>query len=100
MMKLLGKHSLRDNSTFGKSLEIKYEQDGSLNISFNRLLAKLELKNDSYRTYARQKYTNHGMNKNIKSEEVKKPTQPQIRKDCLNNYDVYMKYYKNRYAKK
>ncbi|KMZ94900.1 hypothetical protein PVMG_05511 [Plasmodium vivax Mauritania I] len=77
-----------------------YGQDGSLNISFNRLLAKHELKKDSYKTYARQKYANYGMNNNIKSEEVNKRSQSQIRKDCLNNYDAYMKGYKNRYSKK
>ncbi|KMZ76579.1 hypothetical protein PVIIG_06539, partial [Plasmodium vivax India VII] len=85
---------------FRKSLEVKYGQDVSLNINFNRLLAKHELKKDSYKTYARQKYANYGITKNIKSEEVKNPTQSQIRKDCLNNYDAYMKGYKNRYAKK
>ncbi|KMZ76688.1 hypothetical protein PVIIG_05728 [Plasmodium vivax India VII] len=77
-----------------------YGQDGSLNISFNRLLAKHELTNDSYKTYARQKYANYGMNKNIKSEEVKKPTPSHIRGDCLNNFDAYMKDYKKRYSKK
>ncbi|VUZ99844.1 Plasmodium exported protein, unknown function [Plasmodium vivax] len=122
-MKLLVKYSFRDNvkfvvllkyftyiflvwnsncdmSTFGKSLEMKYKQDGSLNTCYNRLLAKHELKKDSYKTYASQKYANYGMNKNIKSEEVKTPIQSQIRKDCLNNYAVYMNDYKNRYAKK
>ncbi|KMZ89632.1 hypothetical protein PVMG_06135 [Plasmodium vivax Mauritania I] len=122
-MELLGKNRLRENvkyvvllkyftyifliwnlncdqSTFGKSLEMKYEQVRSLNISFNRLLAKHELKKDSYKTYSSQKYANYGTNKNIKSEEVKIPIQSQIRKDCLNNYDVYMKDYKNRYGKK
>ncbi|KMZ95121.1 hypothetical protein PVMG_05950 [Plasmodium vivax Mauritania I] len=79
---------------------MKYEQVRSLNISFNRLLAKHELKKDSYKTYSSQKYANYGTNKNIKSEEVKIPIQSQIRKDCLNNYDVYMKDYKNRYGKK
>ncbi|KMZ77124.1 hypothetical protein PVIIG_06546 [Plasmodium vivax India VII] len=89
-----------DKSTFGKSLELKYEQDGSLNKSFNRLLAKHEPVNDSYKTYARQGYANYGTNKNIKSEEIKKPTKSRIRKDCLNNFDAYMQDYKYRYAKK
>ncbi|KMZ86063.1 hypothetical protein PVBG_05462 [Plasmodium vivax Brazil I] len=79
---------------------MKYKQDGSLNISFNRLLAKHELKNDSYRTYTRQKYGNYGMNKNIKGETEKKSTYSQIRGGGLNKFDAYMKDYKNRYAKK
>ncbi|KMZ83351.1 hypothetical protein PVBG_05747 [Plasmodium vivax Brazil I] len=77
-----------------------YGQGASLNISFNRLLAKHEIINDSYKTYARQKYTNHGMSRNIKGDVEKKPAHSLIRGDCLNHFDAYMKDYKNRYAKK
>ncbi|KMZ94942.1 hypothetical protein PVMG_06113 [Plasmodium vivax Mauritania I] len=79
---------------------MKYERDGSWNISFNRLLAKHELINDSYKTYAGQKYANYGTNKNIRSEAEKKSTHSQIRGDGINNFYAYMKDYKNRYAKK
>ncbi|KMZ94057.1 hypothetical protein PVMG_02283 [Plasmodium vivax Mauritania I] len=79
---------------------MKYEHDRSSHIIFKRLLAKHDLKHDSYKTYSRKKYANYGMNKNIKSGEEKKLTYSQIRGGCLYNFDTYMKDYKNRYAKK
>ncbi|KMZ82379.1 hypothetical protein PVIIG_06293 [Plasmodium vivax India VII] len=77
-----------------------YGQDGSVNTRYNRLLAKHELKKDSYKSYARQKDPNYGMNKNLKCEAEKKSTYSQISGGGINNFYAYMKDYKNRYAKK
>ncbi|KMZ76619.1 hypothetical protein PVIIG_05463 [Plasmodium vivax India VII] len=79
---------------------MKYGQDVSLDISFNRLLSKHELINDSYKTHSRHKHANYGMNKNIKSEAEKKSTYSQISGGGLNKFDAYMKDYKYRYSKK
>ncbi|CAG9474528.1 unnamed protein product [Plasmodium vivax] len=88
------------NSSIGKFLEINYEGDGLLNITCSRLLAKHVLKNDSYKTQSRQKYTSNGINRNIINDAENKSTYSQIKKSYLNYLDLYRKDYKNRYSKK
>ncbi|CAG9475204.1 unnamed protein product [Plasmodium vivax] len=87
-------------SSIGKSLEMKYVQDELLNIRCSRLLAKYELKNDSYNTLSKQKHSSNRINKNIINEAENKSTYSKIKKSDVNYLDLYRKDYKNRYSKK
>ncbi|KMZ76802.1 hypothetical protein PVIIG_06580, partial [Plasmodium vivax India VII] len=86
--------------SIGKSLEIKYEHDRLLNIRCSRLLAKHVLKNDSYKTQSRPKYSSSVINKNIINEAENKSKYSQIKKTDVNYLDLYRKDYKYRYSKK
>ncbi|CAG9485547.1 unnamed protein product [Plasmodium vivax] len=82
------------------AVQIKFKLGRASNISFNRLLAKHELKNDLYKTNIRQNYADYGMNKNIKNGTEKKSTYSQVKGDSLNQLDAYKKGYKHRHSKK
>ncbi|KMZ91869.1 hypothetical protein PVMG_04428 [Plasmodium vivax Mauritania I] len=79
---------------------MKFKQGRTLNICFNRLLAKHELKNNLYKTNVGQNYEDYGMNKNIKNGAEKKSTYSQVKGDKLNKLDAYKKGYKHRHSKK
>ncbi|KMZ85854.1 hypothetical protein PVBG_03319 [Plasmodium vivax Brazil I] len=79
---------------------MKFKLDRNLTISFNRLLAKHELKSDLYKTHVRQNYTDYGMNKNIKNGAEKKSTYSQVKGKSLNKLDAYKQGYKHRYSRK
>ncbi|VUZ99847.1 Plasmodium exported protein, unknown function [Plasmodium vivax] len=81
-------------------VEMKFKLGRTLNIRFNRLLAKHELKNDLYKTHVRHNYADYGMNKNMKNEAEKKSTYSQVKGKSLNKLDAYKQGYKRRYSKK
>ncbi|KMZ87589.1 hypothetical protein PVBG_06362 [Plasmodium vivax Brazil I] len=82
------------------AVEMKFNLDRALNIRFNRLLEKLEQKNNLYKTHVRQNYADYGMNKNIKNEAERKSTYSQVKGKSLNKLDSYKQGYKHRYSKK
>ncbi|VUZ99908.1 Plasmodium exported protein, unknown function [Plasmodium vivax] len=89
-----------DVRSLNKSFEKIYNHDRSLNVYFNRLLAKHELKNDLYKTQVKQKYSTYGLNKNIKNDVQDKSSYRDLKKNPSNYLEDYMKNYKYRYSKK
>ncbi|KMZ77305.1 hypothetical protein PVIIG_06500, partial [Plasmodium vivax India VII] len=79
---------------------IRYEEDGLLNIRYNRLLAKHELKKNLYKTEIKQKHFTNGMNEITKNEGGNISPYSYLKKDGLTELDAYKKSYKNRQSKK
>ncbi|KMZ76695.1 hypothetical protein PVIIG_05307 [Plasmodium vivax India VII] len=91
---------IKDVCTLEISLNINYEEDGILNIRYNRLMAKHELKKDLYKTGINKKHFTNGMNKITKNEVGNISPYSYLKKDGLTELDAYKKSYKNRQSKK
>ncbi|SCA83684.1 Plasmodium exported protein, unknown function [Plasmodium vivax] len=83
-----------------KSLEKKYKSDISLNMNFNRLLAKHDRQREL--KYSRQgaQLANDIINKNTRNVLKDTPSYVQLSKKGKTGLDVYMNEYKRRYRKK
>ncbi|KMZ82407.1 hypothetical protein PVIIG_06004 [Plasmodium vivax India VII] len=122
-MELLGYYSIKNNVNFvvllkfftyllliwnqnndvghlDKSLEKKYKSDISLDMNFNRLLAKHDVQREL--KYSRQgaNFSNVAMNKNTKNVLKDTSSYGQLSKKGKTGLDVYMNDYKRRYRKK
>ncbi|KMZ93245.1 hypothetical protein PVMG_06145 [Plasmodium vivax Mauritania I] len=89
-----------DMGTFSKSLENKYEHDKILNISFYRLLARHEQHRELRDTGFKDKLPDRSLHKNKRNVSDHIPTYSEVRSKASNNFDLYMKNYKERYMKK
>ncbi|VUZ95047.1 Plasmodium exported protein, unknown function [Plasmodium vivax] len=83
-----------------KSLEKKYKSDISLDMNFNRLLAKHDRQREL--KYSRQgaQLANDIINKNTRNVLKDTPSYVQLSKKGKTGLDVYMNEYKRRYRKK
>ncbi|SCA81701.1 Plasmodium exported protein, unknown function, partial [Plasmodium vivax] len=85
---------------FSKSLEHKYEQDKIFSICFYRLLAKHEQQRELRDNRFRDKLPDNSPHKNRRKMSDNIPTYSEVRSKASNNFDIYMKGYKDRYIKK
>ncbi|SCA60823.1 Plasmodium exported protein, unknown function [Plasmodium vivax] len=86
--------------TFSKSLENKYKNNKILNVKFCRLLARYEQKRELRDTRFKDKLPDRDLHKNKRNVSDHIPTYSEVRSKASNNFDVYMKGYKDRYMKK
>ncbi|SCA81742.1 Protein of unknown function, putative, partial [Plasmodium vivax] len=85
---------------FSKSLENKHEHENTLNISICRLLARYEQKNELIDTRFKDNLPDRNLHKNRRNVSEHIPTYSSVRSKASNNFDLYMKNYKNRYMRK
>ncbi|KNA01760.1 hypothetical protein PVNG_05612 [Plasmodium vivax North Korean] len=85
---------------FRKSLENIYKNDKTLDIKFNRLLAKHILQRELEHTRLRENFPNKRLYKNERTVSDDLFTYSRVKRKSLNNIDIYMKNYKDRYMKK
>ncbi|KMZ77272.1 hypothetical protein PVIIG_06551 [Plasmodium vivax India VII] len=99
-MELLGYYRIKNNGNLDKSLEMNYKSDISLDMNFNRLLAKHDIQREL--KYSRQgtNLSNDVMNKNTKNVLKDTSSYGQLSKKGKTGLDVYMNEYKHRYRKK
>ncbi|SCA83691.1 Plasmodium exported protein, unknown function [Plasmodium vivax] len=81
-------------------LKNMHKNDKALNISYNRLLAKYEVKKDTYQAGIKKQYTGKGMYNNAKNNIEGIGPYSHLKKDGLSDLDAYKKSYKKRYSKK
>ncbi|KNA00904.1 hypothetical protein PVNG_05831 [Plasmodium vivax North Korean] len=93
-------HTCKDLRNFPKSLENKHEHDNILNISICRLLARYEQKNELIDSRFKDNLPDRNPHKNRRNVSEHIPTYSSVRSKASNNFDLYMKNYKNRYRKK
>ncbi|SCA83382.1 Plasmodium exported protein, unknown function [Plasmodium vivax] len=84
----------------GKNLEMLNQQEGLLNKSNNRLLAKNETQRDLKYPQLRNKLSDDVNNMNLKYRNNNITTYDKLNKKKLSDLDAYKKGYKNRYYKK
>ncbi|SCA82198.1 Protein of unknown function, putative, partial [Plasmodium vivax] len=85
---------------YSKSLENKHEQYNIENIILCRLLAKHEQKRELRDTSFRDKLPDRSLHKNRRNVSDHTPTYSEVRSKASNNFDIYLKGYKDRYIKK
>ncbi|SCA82192.1 Protein of unknown function, putative, partial [Plasmodium vivax] len=83
-----------------KSLENKYKSDVSLDMNFNRLLAKHDIQRELKYSRERENFSNDFKNKNTKNVLKDTSSYGQLRKKGKTGLDAYMNNYKHRYRKK
>ncbi|CAI7718657.1 Plasmodium exported protein, unknown function [Plasmodium vivax] len=88
------------DDAFPKSLENKIKSEKSLNIDYNRLLARHELQRESEYRNMREKLSDGRTYRKEINFPGNKSTYAHVKKKGSNNIDIYMKNYKKRYAKK
>ncbi|KNA02011.1 hypothetical protein PVNG_04434 [Plasmodium vivax North Korean] len=81
-------------------MDNQYNHRQMLNIIFNRLLAKQELKKDLYKTKLGRKNSNYGMKKYMKNAEEDISAYLQTKTISSNELERYKKRYNHRYSKK
>ncbi|KMZ89332.1 hypothetical protein PVBG_03682 [Plasmodium vivax Brazil I] len=81
-------------------MDNQYNHRQMLNIIFNRLLAKQELKKDLYKTKLGRKNSNYGMNKYMNNAEEDLSAYLQTKTISSNELERYKKRYNHRYSKK
>ncbi|KNA00882.1 hypothetical protein PVNG_06132 [Plasmodium vivax North Korean] len=79
---------------------MKFKQDISSTIIFNRSLAKHDIRNEFKQGQFKEKYSDYGINKSIKNRDKFISTYEDINEKNINVLDTYMKDYKQRYSKK
>ncbi|KMZ83202.1 hypothetical protein PVBG_06317 [Plasmodium vivax Brazil I] len=79
---------------------MKFKQDISSTIRFNRSLARHDVRNELKQGKFKEKYSDYGINKNIKDGDKFISTYEDINEKNINVLDTYMKDYKKRYSKK
>ncbi|KMZ96486.1 hypothetical protein PVNG_05839 [Plasmodium vivax North Korean] len=89
----------RDMYVFGYELVNLYRHKNS-NTVFTRLLAKHELPREFKSRKFRDKLSDYGMDRRRKIITEDISSYSQLKKKGLNDFDLYMKNYKHRYAKK
>ncbi|VUZ99939.1 Plasmodium exported protein, unknown function [Plasmodium vivax] len=99
-MELLGYYRIKNNGHLGKSLENKYKSDVSLDMNFNRLLAKHDIQRELKYSRERENFSNDFKNKNTKNVLKDTSSYGQLRKKGKTGLDAYMNNYKHRYRKK
>ncbi|CAI7724125.1 Plasmodium exported protein, unknown function [Plasmodium vivax] len=99
-MELLGYYRIKNNGHLDISLEKKYRSDISLDLNFNRLLAKHDLKRELKYSRQGEKLSNDTMYKNTKNVFKDTSSYGQLSKKGKTGLDAYMNDYKRRYRKK
>ncbi|KMZ92848.1 hypothetical protein PVMG_01434 [Plasmodium vivax Mauritania I] len=79
---------------------MKFKQDISSTIRFNRSLAKHDVRNGLIQGQFKEKYSDYEINENIKNGDKFISTYEDINEKNINILDTYMKAYKERYSKK
>ncbi|VUZ99542.1 Plasmodium exported protein, unknown function [Plasmodium vivax] len=86
--------------SFFKSLENKYKNDKILNVRFCRLLARHEQHKELKDTRFSDKLPDRSLHNNKRNVSDHIPIYSEVRSKASNNFDIYMKGYKDRYMKK
>ncbi|KNA00883.1 hypothetical protein PVNG_06133 [Plasmodium vivax North Korean] len=89
-----------DVGTFSKSIENINEHHKIWNTNCSRLLARHEQQRELKDTPFRHNLPDRNLPKNIRNVSDHIPTYSEVRRKASNNFDVYMKNYKDRYMKK
>ncbi|SCA83591.1 Plasmodium exported protein, unknown function, partial [Plasmodium vivax] len=85
---------------FGKSLENIYKQDKILDIKFNRLLAKHDIKRELEYTRLREKLPDISSYKSERNVYDNVSAYSGVKGKVSNHIDIYMKNYQKRYMRK
>ncbi|VUZ99885.1 Plasmodium exported protein, unknown function [Plasmodium vivax] len=96
----LSSYNIVKSNPFCKSLENIYKNDKTLDIKFNRLLAKHELRRELEHTRLREKFPKSRLYTNEKTVSDDLFTYSRVKRKASNNIDTYMRNYKDRYMKK
>ncbi|VUZ95651.1 Plasmodium exported protein, unknown function [Plasmodium vivax] len=99
-MELLCSYKKMDKVPFDKSLENIYKQDNILDIKFNRLLAKHDIKRELEYTRLREKLPDISSYKSERDVYGNQSAYSGVKSKAPNNIDIYMKNYKKRYMRK
>ncbi|SCA81914.1 Plasmodium exported protein, unknown function, partial [Plasmodium vivax] len=86
--------------TFSKSIENINKHHKISNTNFFRLLAKYEQHRELRDTRFREKFPDINLHKNKRNVSDHIPIYSEVRSKASNNFDIYMKGYKDRYMKK
>ncbi|VUZ93421.1 Plasmodium exported protein, unknown function [Plasmodium vivax] len=90
----------KDMYGFGNALKNQDEQNKNLYTNFNRLLAKHEAQWELERRNYRDNLSDHSNERRKKYINEDISSYSQLKKKGLNDFDLYMRNYKHRYAKK